>query len=206
MKLTRRTAGIWGPAAFCGAAIVAARRQPGYSHRSHHVSGLAAQGERSALVMVPGFLALGASSLLMPAPTTTLDRLARVAGATTIAAGLVRVSEPRCPQPGSDPAATTSDAGHGVASVATFALWTAMPILAGRHGGPRWYRFLSTVLGAAAIGGVVAAGTTTRMESPRKGLVQRAFLAVVFTWHVLTAIATLTRPTPRPALGGPAGR
>jgi hypothetical protein len=80
MTLIRRTAGIWGPAAFCGAAVVAARRLADYSQRSHHVSGLAALGERSARVMVPGFVALGASGLLMPTPDATLTRLARVAG------------------------------------------------------------------------------------------------------------------------------
>ena len=61
LSLIRHTAGIWGPVGFCGAAIIAARRHPGYSHVSHHVSGLAARGERSARVMIPGFLMLGES-------------------------------------------------------------------------------------------------------------------------------------------------
>jgi hypothetical protein len=194
MSLIRQTAGIWGPIGFCCAANAAARRQPGYSHRSHHMSGLAARGQRSATVMIPGFLALGASSLLMPTPNTTLARMARVAGLTTLAAGLIQVSEPRCPQPGTDPAATASDAGHALASIATFALWTAMPIVAHRQTGPAWYRVVSGALGLVSSAGLVAAGVTTRTESPHKGLAQRAFLGAVFAWHIATAISIVTKP------------
>ncbi|MDX2378158.1 MAG: DUF998 domain-containing protein [Acidimicrobiia bacterium] len=194
MSLIRKTAGIWGPIGFCGAAAVAARHQPGYAHISHHVSGLAARGERSARVMIPGFLVLGISSLLMPAPNVALARMARVAGTTAIAAGLIQVSEPRCPQPGHDPSATSSDVGHGLASIATFVLWTAMPFVARRHSGPSWYRLFNGVLGVATLAALVAAGSTARAESSHKGLVQRAFLGVVFAWHVATAIVTITKP------------
>lgn len=193
VALARRMAGIWGPAVFCGAALLAARHQPGYSHRRHHVSGLAARGERSASEMVPGFVALGAASFVMPTPTPMLAQLARVAGTTTIAAGLIPVSEPRCPQPGRDPAATASDVGHAIASVATFMVWTAMPNLAGRHGGPDWYRFVSRVLGLAAIAGFMTAGVTSQMDSSHKGFVQRAFLGVVFVWYAVTAVTTSTK-------------
>ena len=87
MRLIRQLAGIWGPIGFCCSAYVAARVQPGYSHRSRHVSGLAARGQRSARVMIPGFLALGVSSLLMPTPNAALTRMTRMAGSTTLAAG-----------------------------------------------------------------------------------------------------------------------
>lgn len=193
VNVVRQTAGIWGPAAFCGASLVAARYQPGYSHRRHHVSGLAARGARSATAMVPGFVTLGAATLMMPTPDPTLAKLARVAGTTTIVAGLIPVSEPRCPQPGRDPAATASDVGHAVASVATFLVWTAMPNLAGRHGKPGWYRFVSRVLGFAAGLGFVAAGATTQTDSPHKGLAQRAFLGIVFAWYAATAVASAER-------------
>ena len=158
--LVRRTAGIWGPTVFCGAAVLAARRKPGYSHRSHHISGLAARGERSARVMVPGFLVLGLSSSVMPAPTETVRRLARAAGFATVAAGLVQPSAPSCPQPFLDPDATVSDVGHGVASVATFALWTAMPVTAFRQCEPGWFRSLSGALSIWTVTGFVAAGAT----------------------------------------------
>jgi len=138
--------------------------------------------------MVPGFLALGTSSLLMPLPDPTLARFARIAGITTIVAGLIPASQPRCPQPVTDPEATVLDLGHGIASIATFAIWTAMPITAAVHRGPRWYRCVSGALGLASVVGFAAAGATTRSESPRKGLAQRGFLACIFTWHIATAV------------------
>jgi len=151
------------------------------------VSGLAAAGERSAVVMVPGFVALGTASLVMPLPDPSLARLARAAGVTTIVAGLIPASQPRCPLPVTDPEATALDVGHGIASIATFALWTALPITAALHGGPRWYRCVSGALGLATVVGFVVAGATTRSESPQKGLAQRGFLACVFAWHIATA-------------------
>ena len=185
------TAGIWGPTIFCGAAVMAALRQPGYSHRSYHVSGLAAHGERSARVMVPGFLVLGLSSLMMPAPTATVRGMTRFAGLATIVAGLVPASAPHCPRPFVDPDATASDVGHGVASVATFALWTAMPITAYCQCEPGWFRSLSGALGILAVGGFVAAGATTNALSPCKGLAQRAFLGAIVAWYGATAIEEL---------------
>lgn len=195
MTLIRRFAGLWGPLSFAGAAVAAGRRQPGYSHRTHHVSGLAALGERSAGIMVPGFLALGASSLLVDMPTRGLRRVARAAGLTTVAAGLLRVSEPRCPQPGFDPTATSSDLGHGAASIATFALWTAMPLIAAREREPAWYRRVARVSSVSTLVMFLAAGVTTRVDSPSKGLAQRAFLGSVFAFYAVTA-SRRRDPTP----------
>ena len=189
--IVRRTAGIWGPTIFCGAAVMAARRQPGYSHRAHHISGLAAGGERSARVMVPGFLALGVSSSLMPTPTETVRRLAQAAGVATIVAGLVPVSAPSCPQPFTHPEATATDVGHAIASITAFALWTAMPITAFCQCEPGWFRSLSGALGMSTVAGFVAAGVTTNSQSPRTGLAQRAFVGAVVAWYGATAIAEL---------------
>ncbi len=193
LGLVCRTAGIWGPIMFCGAAVLAARRQPGYSHRSHHISGLAARGERSATVMVPGFLVLGLSSAVMPVTSVTVRRLARMAGFATIVAGLVPASAPRCPQPFVDPEATASDVGHGVASLATFALWTAMPIVAFRQCQPGWFRSLSGALSLWTVTGFVSAGATRTDESAHSGLAQRAFLGGVFAWYGATTIADLAQ-------------
>ncbi len=191
--MIRRSAGIWGPLSFAGAAIAAARRQPGYSHRSDHVSGLASLGESSARIMIPGFLALGASSLVAGAPTQTLRRVERAAGITTLAAGLIRVSEPRCPQPGFDPSATATDAGHGAASIATFALWTAMPFIAAKELEPGWYRRVARLFRVSTLVMFIAAGLTTRFDSPYKGLAQRAFLTSVFAFQAATSLATPDR-------------
>lgn len=140
---------------------------------------------------MPGFLALGVSSSVMPTPNVTVRRLARVAGFATVVAGLVPASAPRCPQPFVDPDATVSDMGHGVASVATFALWTAMPITAFRLCEPGWFRSLSGALGIWAVTGFVSAGATTTAESAHKGLAQRAFLAGIFAWYGASSVAEL---------------
>ena len=177
--MMRRTAGFWGPLGFTAAAVAAARRQPGYSHRANHVSGLASTGEQSAALMVPGFVTLAAAQSIISAPTPTLQRLARTAAATTLAAGVLRVSNPRCPQPGFDPDATASDLGHGAASIATFVLWTTMPVVAARdHDAPDWYRRFARVAAVPTIATFVAAGVTTRLDSSTKGVAERAFLAV----------------------------
>jgi hypothetical protein len=191
-SLVPRTAGLWGPALFSGAAALAAKLQPGYSHRGHHISGLAAAGQRSSVVMVPGFAALGAATLLMPVPGPTLTRLARAAGIGVLVAGAIPASQPRCPQPMIDPEAKAIDVGHGLASVAAFLAWTAIPYVASAQTGPPWYRSLNRGLRVTTTAGFVGAAMTTRFEAPFKGLAQRLFLGSVFTWYVATAIDRLT--------------
>lgn len=190
MSLIRRTAGLWGPAAFTAAAVVAARVQPGYSHRSLHISGLAALGQRSALVMLPGFMALGGSTLVMPVPDSTTAKLAKVAGAGVITAGLIPASQPRCPQPMADPDAQAIDVGHGIAAAVGFVAWTALPFVAASRSGPAWYRKLNRTLRYTTTAGCVGAAVTTRLDSSIKGVVQRLFLGSVFTWYVATAVRT----------------
>jgi hypothetical protein len=191
MELGRRTAPLWGTGGFIAAASLAPRLHAGYSHRSNHISGLAAKGQRSAVVMVPGFLALAASQLVAPMPGRTLTVLSRVVGVTTLAAALIPASQPHCPQPGSDPEATRSDTGHMVASVTTFALWAAMPWVAFRQDGPAWFQSVSRVLGTASAVGLVGAAATTQTESSVRGAAQRAFLATVFAWQLLAAVRVL---------------
>lgn len=139
--------------------------------------------------MIPGFVTLGAASLIMPMPSRGLVRLARLAGTTTIVAGIVQVSDPRCPRPGTDPRATRSDVGHSVASVVTFLAWAVMPAVASRLRGALWYRLMCGVLTVTGFTGMVGAAITTRRESSQRGVAQRAFLASVFAWHVATAFA-----------------
>ena len=185
---------MWGPLLFGAAAVGAARLQPGYSHRDHHISGLAAAGQRSALVMVPGFAALGAATLVMPVPGRTVSTLARIAGVGVLAAGAIPASQPRCPQPKFDPEATNSDLGHGIASVVAFAAWTAIPYVARSLAGPSWYRSLCAGLRFSTSLGFASAALTTRFDTRCKGVAQRGFLASVFTWYVGTAIRSATAP------------
>lgn len=188
LAVLKRTAGLWGPVAFAVSAVVAARRQPGYSHRRNHVSGLASLGERSAAFMVPGFITLGAAQSVLATPTPALRRMAQASAGTTVAAGLIRVSRPHCPQPG-DHDATASDLGHAVASIATFVLWTAMPFVAARGQTDGWYPRFGRAMTLPTVATFLGAGATTRLDSPVKGIAQRAFLASVFVFQAATSLA-----------------
>src|SRR6476661_1825525 len=118
---------VAGPVAFATAAKLGARRTDGYRPRDEPISALAASNCDGAPVMIPGFIALGAS-------TFALGRLLRgsrlpravpammtAAGVTTAIAGLARHSDRTCPSRtfGNDNA-TLSDELHIASSMATF--------------------------------------------------------------------------------------
>lgn len=188
--LVRRSAGVWGPGLFVAASVAAGRREPGYSARRDHISGLAALGTRSAAVMIPGFGALGAAGLVMETDDAVVGWLVRLAGVTTLVAGAARCSTSECPMPFVDDDAGRSDLAHAAASMATFTCWTALPVLGALRPGPAWYRRSCVPIALAAAAGYCAAGVTTRQRSDRRGLAQRAFLAPVFLWYGLTAVRT----------------
>jgi hypothetical protein len=192
----RKTAGIWGPGLFAAASVTAARRQPGYSPRRDHISGLAAHGTRSAPVMLTGFAALGSAGLVMEADDAVVRRLVRIAGVATLVAGAARCTTPDCPTPFVDGEVGISDTTHAVASMVAFTGWTALPVLGALRPGPTWYRRSCAPVALATAAGYCTAGITTRRRSDRRGTAQRAFLAPVFLWYALTALRTLRRPAP----------
>ena len=203
----RDAAGIWGPSAFAAAAVIGGRRQPGYSHSRQHVSGLAAQNTRSAVVMLPGFVAYGAASLVAPADGTLERVLLRVAGTGTVLAGLARCSDVRCPDPTRDPEATPADSVHAAVSILTFVAWTSLPFVEARRASSAAGRVLATANGAVTAVCFVAAGLRASRDTARKGVAQRAFLGSV------ALVRAAGRWSARPPNGGvtaagaaPAGR
>jgi hypothetical protein len=82
--------------------------------------------------MIPGFLALGFASMVMPASWAAERRLLRLAGVGTILAGTFRCSDVRCPDPTTDADATVEDAAHAIASIVTFVAWTLLPFVPAR--------------------------------------------------------------------------
>ncbi len=141
--------------------------------------------------MVAGFVVLAAAQAVVPVPTPRLRRLTRIAAATTLAAGVIQVSDPRCPQP-DDPDATIGDLGHGAASVATFVLWTSMPFVAMRESGEQRHGRLARALAVPTVVAMVVAGVTTRRDSSFKGAAQRVFLALVSSFLAATGVARET--------------
>ena len=188
----RDTAGVWGPAGFVLATLIGARRQTGYSHRRHHVSGLAAQHTRSAVVMIPGFMTLGTATLTMPSNHRGTRVLLRVAGAGTILAGGFRCSNMCCPAPTKDPDATAADSAHGIASIVTFVAWTLLPFVDAIHRRSPTSRAITVGNGVATAVGFVVAGLTDRSDDPNKGIAQRVFLGSVFAWYITTAFQNLS--------------
>lgn len=203
MGRARRWAGVWGPGAFVVASVAAARRQPGYSARRDHVSGLAARGARSAPVMLPGFAALGLAGAVMELDDPVVARLVRTAGVATLVAGAARCSTPGCPTPFVDDDVETTDIAHAAASMVAFGCWVALPALGSVRPGPAWYRRSCAPVAVAAVAGYGAAGVTTRRRSDRRGAAQRAFLAPVFLWFALTALRTLRRHPASPGAPRP---
>jgi hypothetical protein len=189
----RDAAGVWGPAAFVLATLIGARRQSGYSHRRHHVSGLAAQHTRSAVVMIPGFMTLGAATLAMPSNHRGQRALLRVAGVGTILAGGFRCSDMCCPDPTKDPEATAVDSAHAIASIVTFVAWTVLPFVdAVQRRSPR-SRAITVGNGVATAVGLVVAGLLDRSDDPNQGIAQRVFLGSVFASYIANAFQNLSR-------------
>ena len=191
----RNAAGVWGPAAFVLATLLGARRQSGYSHRRHHISGLAAHHTRSAVVMIPGFMTLGAATLAMPSNHRGQRALLRVAGVGTILAGGFRCSDMSCPDPTKDPEATAADSAHAIASIVTFVTWTLLPFVEASNRRSPTCRAITIGNGVATAVGFVTAGLTDRSDAPNKGIAQRVFLGSVFAWYITDALRRLSGPS-----------
>lgn len=191
MARKRALAGIIGPAVFTTAAVVAARRAPGYSHTRHHISGLAAQTMPSAPVMIPGFVSFGFAGLIQEVDDPIIQRMVRTAGLATLAAGLARCSTVDCPMPRIDEEATASDGAHAAASVVAFSCWTLLPSIAATRPGPTWYRRTSALLAVLTWGAYAVNSRAVRSRSATRGRAQRLFLVPVFGWYALTSWSVL---------------
>jgi hypothetical protein len=199
-KLRALLPALAGPAAFFGAAFKGAQQEPGYSHRDEPMSALAAHGTASGPVMVSGFLGLAASTFLlgralrgsrMPGAVAGMMQLA---GVTLAGAGLARCSDRSCPTRGlnnGEPKVT--DDLHIAFSAPTFALWTAMPLVAG-IAGTRLApvdRKRALVFGAAALTTMLVNSAMLRGGAPVRGggWSQRAFVASALAWYPFAAAA-----------------
>ncbi len=191
---------VVGPGSFALAARLGGALEPGYRRRDEPISALAAKGSPAAGVMIPGFLGLAVSSaglarelrgsVVAPSPVPGLLALA---GLTTAGAGLARCSQRSCPTRllGDEDVARSDDL-HAFFSGATFALWTAIPLVAAHRAQdaePRYrrscrHRGVTTLLGL--LGGGLLARSSSRAWS---GAAQRVMLASALSWYPLAAIA-----------------
>jgi hypothetical protein len=149
--------------------------------------------------MVSGFLGLAGGTLglaaqlrdspVAPPPVPALLGLAAI---TTAGAGLARCSDRSCPSRFlGDDAATTADELHAILSMATFALWIAVPLVAAQRakGANDRYRRWSRRLGVFTLGTLLVGGVLTRQPSKRwSGAAQRLMLSSALAWYPLAGI------------------
>lgn len=200
MRLRTVMVSLAGPVAFAIAERIAARMEPGYRRRDEPVSALAARGSRGAPVMVSEFVGLAAGSVALAgvlrgsvvAPEPVPSMLV-TAGLTTAGAGLARCSNRSCPTRflGDVDVARVDDL-HAAFSVATFAMWIAIPLVAAvrAEDAGRGYRRACAAIGVATLGGFIGAGLAARRPSPVwSGAAQRAMLASALLWFPVAGIA-----------------
>jgi hypothetical protein len=188
-----------GPASFAAAAIVGARKVPGYRHRDEPMSALAARGTASSPIMVSGFLALAASTWAL-ASTLEDSRVPRpirrwlqVTGAGIALAGLARQSDRSCPVRFlGDDHVTVSDDLHVLFSGVVFGSWIAMPFVASGFGqGLRPVdRRRSFAAGLVALSGWGWMSTLMQRDVEKwGGVAQRVTVAGALAWYPVIALA-----------------
>ncbi len=193
---------VWslvGPGSFALAAVVGARRVPGYNPRDEPISALAATGSDAARVMIPGFLGLAVGSLGLahalrgsPAAPSPVPVLLALAGVTVGGAGLARCSDRSCPtRMLGDENVTRSDDLHAACSGATFALWIAIPLIAASRGvnASAHYRRTSCAFALTTLAALVVGGQRARRPAATwSGTAQRVMLASALSWYPLAAL------------------
>ena len=185
--------GLIGPVSFTAAWVTSGRRQPGYSSRHEHISGLAAPDARDPHLMTAGFAALGVCTVAFgrelhrrlsigPRGPGLGPALMGAGGlALLVASAFRRDRISNFPPPG-EPQRRQSGVNdlHDVASIlAAGSAAAAMLALAARfHGDPAWRGLaLPTAVAAISSGAldVVFASNVTR---PGNGIVQRAAVSL----------------------------
>jgi len=185
--------GLIGPVAFTAAWAASSRRQPGYSSRHEHISGLAAPDARDPHLMTAGFGALGVCTvafgrelhrrLSSGSRGPGLGPVLMSAGglAVLVASAFRRDRISNVPPPG-EPQRRQSVVNdvHDVASIlAAGSAAGAMLALAARfRGDPAWRGLALPTAAAAIASGALDLVFASNVTRPGNGIVQRAAVSL----------------------------
>jgi len=224
VKLTRLAAagGVAGPVLFTVAWVVGSLRQAGHSAAGVQLSGLAAEDAQDPQIMMAGFVALGAGTVVfgaglgrVSAPRSAGPWLVVVAGAASIAAGLFRRDHVLLAGPGFAGESWHNQV-HDVVSGVAYGVMLAAPLVLARRwrGDPDWAALSRPIRVLVLVSAAALAIFASGIAAPYNGVVQRIAVTLPLTAEILIAGRMLTLPlsgsaagpgvTPSP--GAPAGR
>jgi len=188
--------GVAGPVLFTVAWLAGSLRQSGHSMAEVQLSGLAADDARDPQIMMAGFVALGACSIVFGvalgreiAPRRAGARLVVVAGAAAVVAGVFRRDHLLLTGPGLAGESWHNQV-HDVASGVAYGAMLVAPLVLARRfrGDPDWAD-LSRPVQLLALGSAVSLAVfTSRVLEPWNGVVQRVAVTLALAAEVLIAV------------------
>jgi len=170
----RAACGIAGPVAFTAAWVAATMRQRGYPLSALQLSGLAAPDARDPEIMIAGFVTLGVGTMAFASAAEEAlggaehagwgPRLTGVAGAATIAVGLLRRDQLLVEPWSALRTESWHNHAHDLASVVAYVLMVTVPLVLARRfrDDPAWERYrcpaVAVALASAAVMAVFWSG------------------------------------------------
>jgi hypothetical protein len=190
---------LTAPLAFFGASVIGGRRVRDYRHRDEPMSALAAKNCEGAPAMVPGFVALAASTWMLGGAVRgsrlpqSISPWLRVTGASILVAGLARQSDRSCPvRFNGDENVTVSDDLHILSAMVVFGSWIAMPLFTAARGRElrSGQRRASLALGLGALAGWTGMSVlASRNAEQWGGVAQRVSVASALAWYPVAALS-----------------
>ena len=192
--------GIAGPLLFTAAWLAGSLRQTGHPATEIQLSGLAAMDARDPQIMMAGFVALGAGSIVfgaalgqLPAARKAGPLLVAVAGAAAVAAGLLRRDHMLLSGPGFAGESWHNQAHDIVSGVAYVTMIAGPAVLAWRFRADPFWAVLQPPIGAlTALSAITLMLFASRAIEPWNPVVQRIAVTLPLTAEVLAAARMLT--------------
>jgi hypothetical membrane protein len=191
--------GIAGPLLFTAAWLVSSLRQTGHSATEIQLSGLAAMDAHDPQIMMAGFAALGAGSIVfgaalrqLPAARKAGPRLVVAAGVAAVAAGLLRRDHMLLVGPGFAGESWHNQA-HDIVSAVAYAAMIAAPVMLARsfRADPRLAALRPPLFALAALSAITLMLFASRALEPWNPVVQRIAVTLPLAAEVLAAARML---------------